>query len=68
MNANRAYQLVITHGYDRFSALRLLSERSDVATTMTSIRCKCNQYPGVFIGMLSKGLVLDLGYMCEFMH
>ena len=35
---------------------------------MTTIRRRCDQYPGVFIGTLSEGLILDLGYMCEFMH
>ena len=68
MSPNGAYQLVVTHGYDSFGALRLLSEKSDMATTMTSIRCRCNQYPGMFVGTLSKGLVLDLEYMCNFMR
>ena len=68
MSPNGAYQLVVIHGYTSFGALRLLSEKSDVATTTTNIRCRCNQYPGVFIGKLSEGLVYDLGYMCAFMH
>lgn len=68
MSPNGAHQLVVTHGYNSFNALRLLADKSDVATTMTNIRCMYNQYPGVFKGTLSKGLVYDFGYMCAFMH
>ena len=68
MTADGAYQMVVTHGYDHFEALRYLSDRQDVTTTMTTIRRRCDQYPGVLVTTLSEGLIFDLGYMCEFMY
>ena len=39
-----------------------------VTTTISNIRCKCNQYPRVLVKVMSEGLMKDLGYMCMFMH